>query len=166
MKNPAQQKKHLPEPLEVLEKQQKQKSTASGQGAVKESLPAEQIGESAGGHPTNQKQQQQAAIDSMRAYEAELKKKEAAAIRRLRQFKAELIAAAEDLKKREEEGKKRMEEEEEKKRKEKDGGMIGGGEALAATGASEKKPSGIFGLGRRKKSYIKATAERRLGPTK
>lgn len=144
--------KVLPEPLEVLDQQTKT-------GAVKEdSMPTEVIsGQGSYTSPTSQMQAQ------LKQYAEEEAKNREANLRQLRQFKAQLIAAEDDLEKEKEERKKKVLEEEEKKKQPQQGG-IGGEQALAQTGSAAKKGMGIFGIGQKKKKsfqWVGGSSERK-----
>lgn len=144
--------KKIVEPLEVLDNQKK--PSKSG-----EPLPVELL--QTGVNPPKKKKKAEA--DLLAQYQAEEEKVRQKHMRRLRQFKSELIAVQTDLEKQEEERKKRQDvEEKEKKRREEEEVMSGGEEALLQTGATQKRPTGLFGIGGKfKKLYKWFTAERK-----
>lgn len=142
-------KKTIVEPLEALDDQNLRSSG-------KEPLPVELAQK--GAEPLKKKKKAEA--DLLTQYQAEEEKVRQKHMRRLRQFKSELIAAQTDLEKQEEERKKRQEEE--KKRREGEEMIASGEEALAQTGATQKRPTGLFGIGGKfKKLYKWFTAERK-----
>lgn len=136
--------KVLPESLEILQR--------------RESMPTEVIsGQGSYTSPTSQMQAQ------LKQYAAEEAKNREASLRQLRQFKAQLIAAEDDLEKEEEERKKKMLEEEEEKKKQPQQG-VSGDQALAQTGSAAKKGMGIFGIGQKKKKsfqWVGGSSERK-----
>lgn len=151
LKTPKKTKK-IVEPLETVDDQ---KQIPSG----KEALPKELL--QPGKQPLKLKKEP--GVDLLARYKMKEEKARQKHIRRLRQFKSELIASQKDLEKQEEERKKKMEaEEEEKKRRREEKVMVGGEEALLQTGATQKRPTGLFGVGGKfKKLYKWFTPERK-----
>lgn len=151
LKTPKKTKK-IVEPLEALDDQ---KQIPSG----KEPLPEELL------QPGKQllKPKKKPGADLLAQYKMKEEKTRQKHIRRLRQFKSELIASQKDLEKQEEERKKKMEaEEEEKKKRGEEKVMARGEEALLQTGATQKRPTGLFGVGGKfKKLYKWFTPERK-----
>lgn len=90
----------------------------------------------------------------------ELRMKKAIWLGRYKKIQEEELTAAKKREEKEEE-KKRLEELEKKKREEKKG-LPSGEEAIAATGTAQKRPTGLWGIGRRFRRLFKwFTPERR-----
>lgn len=146
-------KKAIQKPLEVVEEFAKE---AKRQVTAKPPAPEEilEIG------PTVGKKQAQKIREEEEGKLRELRMRKAIWLGRYRKIQEEELAVAKKREEKEEEKKKLEELEREKKEEEKE--LPSGEEVLAATGTTQKRPTGLRGIGRRFKKLFKwSTAERK-----
>lgn len=146
-------KKVVKKPLEVAKEFAKE---AKKQIKAKAPAPEETL---SGGTTLSPKQIQKIREEEEKRLR-EIRMKRAVWLGRYRRIQEEELAAAK--KRREKEKEEERVEELERKKKEEKGLMPSGEEAIAATGASQKRPTGLWGIGRRFKKLFKwFTPERR-----